>query len=135
VLRNERVIVGRGGQSFDLAGVWDEEGARMSLDQKPDVGRALAGRNPSREVVLLAHQPRTVRQAAPHGVGLMLTGHTHAGQIWPFGYLVKTQQPFIEGLHRVGATQVYVSPGTGLWGPPMRLGSTSEITLIRLASK
>jgi predicted MPP superfamily phosphohydrolase len=134
VLGNTRVSVGRGGDSFDLAGVWDQEASRLPVGQRPDLGQALAGRNPSREVVLLAHQPRSVREASRHGVGLVLSGHTHGGQIWPFSYLVKLQQPFLKGLHRVGDTQVYVSQGTGLWGPPMRLGSSSEITRITLTS-
>jgi predicted MPP superfamily phosphohydrolase len=135
VLGNERVSVGRGGDSFDLAGIWDQEASRMGAGQRPDLGRALAGRDPSREVVLLAHQPKSAREASRHGVGLVLSGHTHGGQIWPFSYLVRLQQPFLKGLHQVGVTQVYVSQGTGLWGPPMRLGTSSEITRITLSAR
>ena len=62
----------------------------------------------------------------------MLSGHTHGGQIWPFSYLVYIQQPYVRGLHTHNGTQLYVSSGTGFWGPPMRLGTTAEITLITL---
>jgi hypothetical protein len=86
-------------------------------------------------VVLLAHQPKTIFQAAPLGVDLQLSGHTHGGQIWPWGTLVRLQQPYIRGLHRVDRTQLYVSCGTGFWGPPMRLGAPAEITEIILRAK
>ena len=115
---------------------------RLSPDAKgwlrgladPAVSRALSGRDRTRELVLLAHQPRSLLMAEPFGVGLQLSGHTHGGQIWPFKYLVRLQQPFVEGLHRRGGAQIYVSRGTGYWGPPMRLGAPAEITHITLES-
>jgi len=79
-------------------------------------------------------EPRQVHTAAQHGVDLQLSGHTHGGQIWPFTYLVKLQQPYVAGLHRHGDTQIYVSPGTGYWGPPMRLAEPAEITHLTLES-
>jgi len=82
--------------------------------------------------VLLAHQPRAVFEAARRGVGLQLSGHTHGGQIQPWRYLVRLQQPVVAGLAHVGGTAVYVRDGTGFWGPPMRLGTHAEITLITL---
>jgi predicted MPP superfamily phosphohydrolase len=136
VLRNQRVPVGVGPAGFDLAGVPDRTAASFAHDgPRQDVGAAMAGRDPSRAVVLLAHQPLAVHQAVRHGVDLQLSGHTHGGQIWPWGALVRLQQPFIRGLHRVRDTQVYVSCGTGFWGPPMRLGAPAEITEIVLRSK
>ena len=132
-LRNERVSIGHGDASFDLAGVDDHSGARSGeAGHGEDLDKALANLDPAREVVLLAHQPRSVFAAARFGVGLQISGHTHGGQIWPFSYLVHLQQPFIAGLHRHRDTQIYVSRGTGYWGPPMRLGAPAEITQIIL---
>jgi len=135
VLQNERVVIGNGSASFDLAGVDDPSAVHYGgLPPNEAVARALAGRDPTRELVLLAHQPRSALDAAPFGVGLQLSGHTHGGQIWPFGLVVTLQQPFTAGLHRHGQSQVYVSCGTGYWGPPMRLAAPSEITHVRLES-
>jgi predicted MPP superfamily phosphohydrolase len=133
VLRNERVSIGQSqGESFDLAGVDDLESRRFGGGA--DLARALAGRDESKELVLLAHQPRVAFQAEKHGVGLQLSGHTHGGQIWPWSYFVYLQQPIVKGLERIGKTLVYVSCGTGYWGPPMRLGAPAEITRIVLES-
>jgi predicted MPP superfamily phosphohydrolase len=133
VLRNERVeIAGAGGASFDLAGIDDHAAERFGGSS--NVAKAVQGRDPSRELVLLAHQPRAVHQASEHGVGLQLSGHTHGGQIWPWKYLVYLQQPVVAGLAKIGRTLVYVSCGTGYWGPPMRLGAPAEITRITLES-
>ncbi len=135
VLRNERVSIGEGEASFDLGGIDDHSAARHGgLEPAAAVSQALSGRDPKRELVLLAHQPRSLLEAARFGVGLQLSGHTHGGQIWPFKYLVRLQQPFVEGLHRSGDAQIYVSRGTGYWGPPMRLGAPAEITHVTLES-
>jgi predicted MPP superfamily phosphohydrolase len=132
VLRNERVAVGDGTHTFDLAGV-DDWSARGMPGHGPDLARAVEGRDAARELVLLAHQPRAIHEAAKHGVGLQLSGHTHGGQIWPWNFAVKLQQPYVAGLARHNKdTQLYVSRGTGYWGPPMRLGAPAEITRIRL---
>jgi predicted MPP superfamily phosphohydrolase len=135
VLRNERISIGNGNGSFDLAGVDDRSAVHYGgLDTREALTQALAGRDPQRELILLAHQPRMLFDADPFNVGLQLSGHTHGGQVWPFGYLVRLQQPFIAGLHRRGNSQIYVSCGTGYWGPPMRLAAPPEITEIRLES-
>jgi hypothetical protein len=134
VLRNERVAI-RGEGGFDLAGVDDWEADRFGHGHGADLPRALAGRDASRAVVLLAHQPKQVAQAAAMGVDLQLSGHTHGGQLFPFNYLVKLQQPFVAGLHAHGATTIYVSAGTGYWGPPMRVGAPAEITRIELVAE
>ena len=83
-------------------------------------------------MILLAHQPRQVIGAEPYRPDLLLSGHTHGGQIAPINFLVKLQQPYVAGLHQHGPTQVYVSCGTGYWGPPMRIGARAEITKIEL---
>jgi predicted MPP superfamily phosphohydrolase len=135
VLRNERVAIGNGTDAFDLAGVDDRSATHYGgLPPGEALARALAGRDQSREVVLLAHQPRTLLDADQFDIGLQLSGHTHGGQMWPFNFVVRLQQPFVAGLHRRGNSQIYVSCGTGYWGPPMRLGAPAEITEIRLLS-
>lgn len=134
VLRNECVTIGRGGAAFDLAGVDDHAGRRFAPGHGTDVPKAMQGRDPARASVLLAHQPQAIEEASQHDVGLVLSGHTHGGQIWPWNYLVYLQQPYVRGLHDHKGTQIYVSQGTGFWGPPMRLGSTAEISLITLRS-
>ncbi|MCA9666645.1 MAG: metallophosphoesterase [Myxococcales bacterium] len=130
VLRNERVEIRRGDAALDLAGIDDR--SAFGAGHGPDIDRACAGRDASRELVLLAHQPRQIEDAVRHGVGLQLSGHTHGGQIWPWHYAVYLQQPYLKGLHARGETQIYISEGTGFWGPPLRFGSTAEITEITL---
>ena len=125
-LANERIEVAPG---LDVAGIHDPTGRGRYA---PDLPAALEGRDANRPVILLAHQPRQFREAARHGVALTLSGHTHGGQIWPFSWLVALVQPYIAGLHRLGEAQLYVSRGTGFWGPPMRVFAPAEITLLRL---
>jgi uncharacterized protein len=131
VLRNERIDV-RG--LFDLAGVDDSSAARMLAHHGQDVPKAMEGRDVSRAVVLLAHQPKAVRDARRAQVDLQLSGHVHGGQLVPFNWLARIDQPFIAGLYRVDQTWVYVSTGTGYWGPPMRVGPGAEITRIELVT-
>lgn len=136
VLGNERVSIGEGDSSFDLGGIDDRSAHQYGgLATEAALARALEGRDPKRELVLLAHQPRSLLDAAPYGVGLQISGHTHGGQIWPFGFLVRLQQRFWPGLHRHGDAQIYVSRGTGYWGPPMRLAEPAEITHLTLESE
>lgn len=131
VLRNRRVEVRRGDAVFDLVGV-DDHHARLVGEGGEDVARAVAGRDPERPAVLLAHDPATFRRASREGIDLQLSGHTHGGQIWPFVYVVRLATPWVAGRYREGRAQLYVSRGTGFWGPPMRLGSPAEITEIVL---
>jgi len=131
VLRNEHVALGRG---FDLAGVDDFTAKGMAPGHGPDLPRALEGRDASRALVLLAHQPKAIVEAADHGVDLVLSGHTHGGQFIPWNFAVRLQQPYVAGLHTHGSAQIYVSEGTGYWGPPMRVGTRAEITEIELVS-
>jgi len=133
-LRNERVTIGDGAESFDLAGV-DDHGASRYRGHGEDLERALARRDPSRLCVLLAHQPRQVRRASKYGVDLQLSGHTHGGQIWPWHYLVRLQQGgLLAGRYEHGGTQLYVTRGCGYWGPPVRVLAPLEITRIILRS-
>ena len=138
VLRNERVTIGEPGASLDLAGVDDWSAGRFGEGHGTDLPGALAGRDPDRSLVLLAHQPRGVDEAVRAGVELQLSGHTHGGQIFPFSLLVGAFYPYIKGLYRHveggRSGQVFVSRGTGYWGPPMRLGNPPEIAKIVLTS-
>lgn len=132
VLRNERVTIGTGADAIDIAGVDDWQAARFGNGHGHDIPKALANRDRERPVILLAHQPKSIVEAAAHGVSLQLSGHTHGGQLWPFSYLVGLQQPYVAGLAKHEDTWIYVSRGTGYWGPPMRLGAPSELTRIVL---
>jgi hypothetical protein len=136
VLRNERVVIGDPGASLDLAGVDDWQATRFGNGHGYDLAKALAGRAPERPLVLLAHQPRGVEEAVRAGVGLQLSGHTHGGQIFPFQYAVRAAFRYVKGLYPVDGTgaHVYVSRGTGYWGPPMRIGVPPEIAKITLVS-
>ncbi|WP_344630758.1 metallophosphoesterase, partial [Streptomyces glaucosporus] len=118
---------------FDLAGVNDLAGEEEG--QGPDFERALGDRDTSRAVVLLAHQPVMIHDAVEHGVDLQLSGHTHGGQMWPVTYLAQAANPTLAGLERYGDTQLFVSRGAGAWGPPVRVGAESDITVVELASK
>lgn len=132
VLRNERVAIEGEGGGFDLAGVDDFRARGLAPGHGHDLAAALNGRDPSRELVLLAHQPKSVIEAAAAGVGLQLSGHTHGGQIFPWRFLVRLDQPFVDGLHKLKDTWLYVSRGTGYWGPPMRVAAPAEVTEITL---
>src|SRR6185312_4886616 len=85
--------------------------------------------------ILLAHQPRSAFAALHAGFDLQLSGHTHGGQFWPWMFFVRLQQPFTAGLHRLGRMWIYISRGTGYWGPPKRFGAPSEITLLELVPR
>lgn len=117
---------------FDLAGVNDIAGE--SEGHGPDFRAALGDRDRSRSAVLLAHQPVVIHDAVRHGVDLQLSGHTHGGQLWPGNYLAELANPTVAGLERYGDTQLYVSRGAGAWGPPVRVGAPSDITVVELAS-
>ena len=80
--------------------------------------------------VLMNHQPRGFDVAVRHRINLTLSGHVHNGQIWPFNYVVGLFYPYLKGLHTHADAFLNVSTGTGFWGPPMRLGSHSEIVLL-----
>jgi predicted MPP superfamily phosphohydrolase len=133
-LHNRHVVVSRGGDRLVVAGVDDRTAAGSRVPgHAADHAAALAGADPDLPVLLLAHQPQQVAGAVAHGVDLQLSGHTHGGQMWPFHYLVRLDQPVLRGLSRHGErTQLYTSRGTGFWGPPFRIFAPSEITLLTL---
>jgi predicted MPP superfamily phosphohydrolase len=132
VLRNECVALAIDGETVQLAGTDDHRSRHMPGDEGEDLDRALAGADPQLPLILLAHDPSTFKEAHARDVDLQLSGHTHGGQIWPFNYFVKLAVPFVAGLYRKGPGTLYVSRGTGYWGPPMRLRAPAEITEIIL---
>ncbi|MET7769563.1 metallophosphoesterase [Nocardia sp. NPDC005366] len=131
-LHNQHEIITRGGDSFVMAGIDDPTGSALP-GHGPDLDSALAGANPAHPVVLLAHQPKQIADTAAAGIALQISGHTHGGQIWPFHYLVRLDQPVVAGLSRHSdRTQLYTSRGTGFWGPQLRVFAPSEITVLIL---
>ncbi|TDB78560.1 metallophosphoesterase [Micromonospora sp. KC723] len=132
VLQNERQEIRARGGVLDLAGVNDVTAAGTGLAAPADYAAALADRDTSRPVVLLAHQPVAAREAAKFGVDLQLSGHTHGGQMAPFNLAVRLQQPVVSGLGEVDGTKVYVTNGAGFWGPPVRVGAPPQVTLVEL---
>lgn len=133
VLENQSVYIGKENQGFNLCGVYDRFGDSFG-DFKPDINKALKDIKNS-PTILLAHQPKYLEELKDTSkIDLVLSGHTHGGQIFPFNFLVKLQQPYVKGLHQHNnTTQIYINKGTGFWGPPMRLGASSEITFIKLS--
>jgi predicted MPP superfamily phosphohydrolase len=137
VLMNQRVSLGdaaASGAQFDLAGIPDHRASGLGNQIAPDARAATRGRDDARELVMLAHQPVQIADTSRVGAGLQLSGHTHGGQIYPFGAVALIHQPYLAGLHlhEPSGTQVYVSRGAGFWGPPLRVLAPAEIALIRL---
>ena len=116
--------------NLNVVGVTDLIGYRMNLFP-PDIHKAFSGTNPAYKTILLAHQPKFIEELGKYKPDLILSGHTHGGQIWPFEYLVRLQQPYVKGLHKLpNKSYIYVNSGIGFWGPPMRLESQAEIAYI-----
>jgi len=134
VLMNEHVSIPRGPARLLLAGVTDYRGGNFFASHRSDPQKAINGAAPADIKILLAHQPKNIFDAATAGYDLQISGHTHGGQFFPWNLFVGFTQPYVSGLHTHQNTQIYVSRGTGYWGPPVRVGSPSEITLIQLMS-
>lgn len=133
VLTNEHVVLRHQGAALLVAGVTDLQAVFFDPAQRSDPEAAIAGAPPDARVkLLLAHQPKSAFAAAQAGFDLQLSGHTHGGQFFPWNYVVRLFHPYTTGLHRLGPLWIYVSRGTGYWGPPKRLGAPSEITYLRL---
>jgi hypothetical protein len=134
VLLNEHLVITRGRTRLLLAGVTDYRGGNFLPGHRSDPQKALNGAPPADAKILLAHQPKNIFDAARAGYDLQISGHTHGGQFFPWNLLVGFAQPYVSGLHTHQNTRIYVSRGTGYWGPPLRVGSPSEITLIKLVA-
>ncbi len=135
VLKNQHVVLHHGGASLVLAGVNDIGAHHFDPAQRSDPAAALRGAPANAGAkILLAHQPSSAHAAASAGFDVQISGHTHGGQFWPWNHFVRFFQPFTAGLHRLKNLWIYVSRGTGYWGPPNRFGVPSEITRIRLVA-
>lgn len=132
VLDNESVEVAPG---LVVAGVPDDRGARQVGALPADLDRALSGVDPDAAVILLQHSPEHEERIAALGVDLLLDGHTHGGQIWPFHYAVATSYPHYGGIYHIGDMTQVVSRGAGRWGPPMRLLAPSDVVLVTLRAR
>ena len=131
VLMNENTTVEFKGKSLLIAGIIDPSAKEFNPDSGPDIQKALAGDHTADFKILLAHQPNIAKEASKH-FDLQLSGHTHAGQFFPWNVFIDLTQPFAKGLKKCDKMWVYTNSGTGYWGPPFRLGTTSEITLLHL---
>lgn len=131
-LINEHRVVVRGPSRLLLAGVTDYTAGQFIKAQASDPEAAVSGAPPCDIRILLAHQPKSIYAALPLGFDLQISGHTHGGQFFPWNVFAAVGQPYVFGLHKRENTWVYVSKGTGYWGPPVRLGARSEITVLKL---
>ena len=127
VLRDARIDWG----TMRIIGIDDAEARDQVARVLERIGTTRSDESPF--TILMYHRPNGVEDAARAGVDLMLCGHTHNGQIVPFDRIVKRYFPRIAGRFDVEGMVLYVSPGTGTWGPTMRLGSSNEITVFELA--
>ena len=132
VLHNNHAVLDHAGEQLVVGGVPDFSAGHFHDDHASDPSLALQGAPAHAKKVLLAHQPRTAPAAARAGFDLQISGHTHGGQFWPWNHFVRQQQPYTAVLHRLDGLWVYVSRGTGYWGPPKRFGAPSEITRLSL---
>ena len=129
-LTNESILFGNNKGSFNLVGLNDLTGKSFGI-RAPDVEMAYQGLNESKPTIVLSHQPKSISLVEGKRCDLMLSGHTHGGQIFPFGLLVMLDQPYLDGLHEfMPGKQIYVSRGAGYWGPPLRVLAPSEISRI-----
>lgn len=134
-LLNENKILNIENKKFLIAGVTDLKAGSIVPSHKTDPGKAIANSEESDFKLLLAHQPNSIFESSKYGYDLQLSGHTHGGQYFPANFLIYFFQKYVAGLYKHENTMLYVSRGTGYWGPPLRLAAAPEITNIKLISK
>jgi predicted MPP superfamily phosphohydrolase len=134
MLLNENVMITHHGEPIMLGGVTDFSAGHFGKAHRSDPALAARSDTAATVRILLAHQPRSAPAALEAGFDVQLSGHTHGGQFLPWNFFVPMQQPFVSGLKRLGTLLVYTSRGTGYWGPPMRFGAPSEITVLKLVA-
>jgi predicted MPP superfamily phosphohydrolase len=130
VLRDERTLID---DSFHLIGRDDISGARMNGGRKrKSIGELMAGIDLSIPIILMDHQPGRLTDISTSGIDLQLSGHTHAGQLWPMNYIIDRVWEMGYGYRKINGGHFYVSSGAGTWGPPVRIGNRPEVVLIRI---
>ncbi|WP_038247772.1 metallophosphoesterase [Ghiorsea bivora] len=133
VLLNEHELIEYEGAKLLLAGVTDYRAHQYISAHQSSPKQAMQGAPDADVKILLAHQPKSIFEATEAGFDLQISGHTHGGQYYPWNFIAKMANPYIKGLHlHDNKTWIYVSPGTGYWGPPIRLGNEPEITVFKL---
>lgn len=133
VLLNEHELIEVNDAKLLLAGVTDYRAHQYIPAHQSSPKKAMQGAPDADVRILLAHQPKSIFEATEAGFDLQISGHTHGGQYYPWNFVAKMANPYIKGLHlHDNKTWIYVSPGTGYWGPPIRLGNEPEITVFRL---
>lgn len=132
LLINEHMVIEKSGDKLVLAGVTDISAGSGFPGHSSDPHAAVKGAPPGVPKILLAHQPASYKEAYAAGFDLQLSGHTHAGQFFPWSVVVKLAQKYYKGLNRHENMWVYVNRGTGFWGPPIRFGVPAEITIVKL---
>jgi len=129
-LDNRIITLKRGDEALQLVGLSDAFSRYFGI--KRDAQKLFSALDPHTPSILLAHQPKDIRLAHTFSIDLQLSGHTHGGQIYPFGYVVRLFQPYLQGLHVKNKTQIFVTTGYGSWGFDFRFLSPSEVVIIRL---
>jgi predicted MPP superfamily phosphohydrolase len=132
ILLNEHVVIDEKGQKIVIAGVTDHSAGNMAEGHRSDPKKAIEGAPEDAVKILLAHQPASYKGASEAGFDLQLSGHTHGGQFFPWNIVVKFAQRYYKGLNKHEKMWIYVSRGTGYWGPPHRFTVPSEISLLKL---
>ncbi len=130
LLDNRIITLHRGSEALQLVGLSDAFSQYFGI--KRHEKELFSNLNPDVPAILLAHQPKDIRFAKNFPIDLQLSGHTHGGQIYPFGYIVRLFQPYLHGLHQQGKTQIFVTTGYGSWGFNFRFHAPSEVVIIRL---
>lgn len=134
-LINDYRILSKDNSSIAIAGITDYRAHQIKPSHKSSPKSAVKSLDKDIIKIMLAHQPNSIYAVHEAGVHLQLSGHTHGGQFWPFIYPTKLANSYLAGHYDHYGTQIYVNRGTGYWGPPLRIGVPSEITLIRLRRK
>lgn len=132
ILENHNKVIEVNGSKLMIAGIPDPMAGQLGKHRRPDVQKARLTPIKTDFNILLTHRPDPYLLAEEQGFHLQFSGHTHAGQFFPFSLLIPLAHKYYRGLNRIGKMWLYVNPGTGYWGPANRFGITSEITLAKL---